>query len=566
MQSSSFLKKFILPPDVARKSKKQPPDPEAAYRESALGTRGDNLSSFNDQTISSWTPIHEINEAFSDDDLSQIRAQSQQIANTTAGSRLLTVRTNTIVSNIKVKAAPRMDLLERITGQPKAVLEECKKRLNELVNLYIDEGVEWDTNSGFDRFLKKIIYCTDVDGDVMLKRVLDTSGSKIFKYRWQLIKAARIKTPDHRIEGQQVDNRYIYAGVETDETGQVLQYHVVKNYLSGMATNEFITLKPSRNPYSIVNNILYTGLSNLRGHRGLPIAHPVIKNILKLDKYTDASIVASINAAIVFATNETDYGHESVIDVMEAMSASNYDSYLESSTDAALSRGAYNAFKQSSANNLASFQSSGVNSIVIPESPYSKFKIQSPEHPHQGYSDFIETNYKPIAAAYGVPYEEYTLYYNKSYSASRMSKLSLYDGMGYPNRRTLSRVVVVPICNNATIEAVVNGMLDLPGFVENPLARMAWLNWDVIGDSMPIIDEGKHIAALIMAINGKITSIQRVANDYHSGIDWKENILPQLDEEQRLLFESELSRLEQFGGKNSDAVLDKLLEKMLSDE
>ncbi|MEG3641260.1 phage portal protein [Magnetococcus sp. PR-3] len=130
----------------------------------------------------------------------------------------------------------------------------------------------------------------------------------------------------------------------------------------------------------------------------------------------------------------------------------------------------------------------------------------NPARPNSQFDPFVTAFQKQIAASLNLPVEELTLYYSSSYSAARAAMLQAWR-MYIVERKKLEMYYANPLRTLVIQEAAARGLVDLPGFFSNPLARHAWLRCKWVGPARGAIDEEKEARAAEKRMNMGLTTL-----------------------------------------------------------
>jgi len=87
----------------------------------------------------------------------------------------------------------------------------------------------------------------------------------------------------------------------------------------------------------------------------------------------------------------------------------------------------------------------------------------------------------------------------------------------------MSRSFCQPIFEQVIEEAVLKGYINLPGFIDNPVKKKAYLGAEWYGNSQGQIDPVKEVNASILKIKHGLSTTEREAMELN-GSDWNENL------------------------------------------
>ena len=162
----------------------------------------------------------------------------------------------------------------------------------------------------------------------------------------------------------------------------------------------------------------------------------------------------------------------------------------------------------------------------------------SPTHPTSQYEAFVSSKTKEIGAATGMPVEMLEMNFKTSFSASRAA-MNMFNA----NKKVLADWFTYdfnkPVYEEFLTYLAAKGILNMPGFFSDPLAKQAYcsVKWAGPGDLQ--IDPVKEARGYADAISLGAMTYSDAANKY--GSDFRQNIAA-LKEEQLLLDYTNLDR------------------------
>ncbi len=314
----------------------------------------------------------------------------------------------------------------------------------------------------------------------------------LFATKVQLIEADRVSNPNDL-----PDTSRIAGGVEVDDMGRVVKYHVRKthpgDHLGSQAWGEWVPV-PARDANGRRVSRLLMRHERPGQRRGVPILAPVIKALRQLERFTDAELMAAVVSAFftVFITSEAGGVEESPLTALDG----DIDDEGNSTTGETIERGDV-ALGSGMVNDLA---------------PGEDVKFANPMRPNAQFDPFVTAILRQIGMALETPYEVLIQHFSSSYSASRGALLEAW------RKYRTSRSWLVEDMNQECYEDVIDecvarGFLEAPGYFENPLIRQAYLGTVWTGDAMPELDPLKEAAARKMRIDTGISTIDRESRE-----------------------------------------------------
>ena len=130
-------------------------------------------------------------------------------------------------------------------------------------------------------------------------------------------------------------------------------------------------------------------------------------------------------------------------------------------------------------------------------------KSLNPQRPNVNYQPFVESIFAEAAAACGVSFEVVLRKFGTSYNAVRAAILE--------SRKTYERMrhdfvsdFCQPVYEKWLTDAVISGLVEAPGFFENPVKRELWSNCRWIGNAAFLLDPKKETDAIKMQVDEQL--------------------------------------------------------------
>ena len=345
-----------------------------------------------------------------------------------------------------------------------------------------------------------------------------------YSLRVHLIESDRVTNPNTTafsgLTGQvwfnTANGNRVYNGVEIDDNGAILAYHVCNFY-----PNSFIPTMQLRKWTRIPAFTKDTGMQNIihvmyserpEQYRGVPLLAPVIESLKQLTRYIDAELVASVINGFftAFVTSPLPTG-DMLFD--EAQNPEDKVDYREYSYE---------------------IGPGTINRLM----PGEKVDIADPKRPSQNFDAFVSSMAKYIGAAIEVPYELLLKSFNASYSASRASILEAWKSFRM-RRAWFARDFCQPVYELWLSEAVALGRVKAPGFFDDPIIRKAWARAEWNGPSQGQIDPLKEVLASQKKVDMGFSTHERETVELTGG-DWESNMETIIRENAKLKEASEV--------------------------
>lgn len=455
------------------------------------------------KSLQEWNPV-----AGSPDDeflyqSETIRARSRDL---TKNSPLAAGASNTSTTNV---VGTGLRLHSRIDGNYLGLSDEqveVKQREMERIWKWVKDNLDFEGDINMMDLQAMAFRGAFESGDILAVRRRDFRPGNLIPLKVQLVEADRISNPDN-----QMDTDRIKGGVETDPRGVTRAYHVADrhpgDFLSlDLQTKWYRILKTGRNGIPL-SRLLYDKRRPGQ-RRGVPALAPVIEPLKQVTRLSDhelaANVVSSLFTVFVKTENPQSGGLPS------APEGTPTASQPSRTGDIFLNPGG-----------------------VIDLRPGEDIVTASPNRPNGAYDPFFRSMVQLIGMGLEIPYEMLMHLYQSSYSASRAA---LLDGWRFfKGRRTwLAQNFLQMVYEWVMIDAVVEGLIDLPGFLVDEQARLAWLGSSWVGDAPGAINEKDAAEAAVVRVEaGFSTRAEETAA--MTGRDWDSEVQPQREAEKRQL-------------------------------
>lgn len=344
-----------------------------------------------------------------------------------------------------------------------------------------------------------------VSGDVFALLPMFESKGTPYQTHVRLLEADRIATPDSSGNSESKETEdgkgRIIDGVEIDEIGRVVAYHIANRH--PLSANQFKSLEFKRiSAYgqdTDMPNILHVyAPERPEQMRGLPATAPIIEQAKQLDRYVGSELAANVIASMFTLFITEDKGGSGVGNELE-----NAVTDEESVTDD---------------NTKLQLKAGSIYQLPAGQKPVAV----NPMRPNSAFKDFVDSMCTQVGAAIEMPKEVLLKAFTRSYSASRAALLEYWRKIPMA-RQNFVYDFCQPIYGAVITEAIALGRLDAPGFWDDPMTRKAWLGCRWIGATMGQLDPLKEINAAEKRIKLNISTQEREASEIN-GSDWSENV------------------------------------------
>jgi lambda family phage portal protein len=452
------------------------------------------------KSLKEWHPLASDADTALTYELDTLRARSRDLIR---NAPLATGAVNTAVTNVVGTGLKLNSRLDR------SILNITDERADELEKVIEAEwSLFWDsTESDIEQKLNG-----DDLGELAFRQVLENGdvfvnlrhidrGATPYQLRVQLVEADRLCNPQ-----QGPDTEKLVQGVEKDENGAAVAYHVASGFpVYSVRASQGLdwTRVPALNAGTGLPNAFLLFRTLRPGQtRGIPYLAPVIDSLKQLDRYSDAEITAAVISSFltVFVKTESGTNPFAPAGVPGSMGASSN----AASRELKLGPGAVAEL--------------GMNESI---------ETVNPGRPNAAFDPFVQAILRQIGVALEIPFEILIKHFTASYSAARAALLEAWKFFS-SRRAWLASHFYQEIYAVWFYESVALGRIPAPGFFLNPLIRKAYLGAECIGPARGMINEKEEVTAASLRIDNFLST--HATETALLGGDWEKN-LPQLRKE-----------------------------------
>ncbi len=373
---------------------------------------------------------------------------------------------------------------------------------------------------------------------VLIKREKPTPLNP-YSLRLHLIEADRVSTPaKYRSgvlggatvngvipEGEEGAGHKIYDGVEVDENGRVVAYHICSGYPTEFTGEdlEWARVLAFGENTGLPNVLHIFDAERPDQYRGVPYLSQVIEPLLQLRRYTESELMAALvqsffTAWIVTESNPADFP-------INEVGAGDISSEVGINADGGDGSGMSDDDNE---------YEMGPGTVTHLE-PGEKIEFGNPNIPTAGFETFTKTLVRLIGSALELPYDVISKEFNSSYSASRGALLEAWEGFKM-RRAWFVEDFCQPVYEIWLAEAVARRRILAAGFFDDPLRRLSWSEARWIGPVQGSLDPLKEAKADLLMIDHALKTHEQVTRERGGG-DWEENV-EQLRRENEMLSEA----------------------------
>lgn len=420
------------------------------------------------------------------------RCRDLYMGSAIAAAAIKTMRTNVVGYGLTLKSTLDREVLG-LEEKAAAILE---RKIEREFALWAD-STECDLMR-LDNFkeLQQLSYLNWLlSGDVIATLPRTKRINMPYDLRINLIEADRLCNP-----GNEVINPKITAGVEMNDVGEVVAYHIAKHHpLSFDYVNpEWVRVEAFGKKTGRRNVLHLMSRERIGQVRGVPELAKVIEPIKQLTRYSEAEITAAVVNAIYAIFIEKEQANSDGVPLGEVVADDmQVDAGDEKSIEVA-------------------------PGAIIDLAPGEKANMVTPGRPNSNFGDFVKAVLQQIGAALEIPLEVLLKAFNSNYSASRGALLEFWKFVAM-HRSWLVADFCQPIYEEFLAEAVAKNRISAPGFFSNPIYRKAWCRAVWYGPTNGQLNPIQEVTAAIKKVENGFASRSQMAQEL-SGTNYFDNV------------------------------------------
>lgn len=441
------------------------------------------------------------------------RARMLYMASPIAASAIKTNRANVVGSGLRLKS--RID--REILGMSAEQADAWQKKTEREFQLWASNKKACDATgvNNFYSLQQLVLVSWLLSGDCIgLVKQYDTDRMHPYSLRIHLIEADRVATPvdgngmpSIMTTGKDKDTgNTIYDGVEVDENGAIVAYHIRSTYpfeLGSPEPTEWTRVLAYQEHTGLPNVLHVMDTERPEQYRGVSYLAQAIEPILQTRRYTEAEITAAIVGSFFSAFVHTE-------------APTDESPFNETGGPVISDPNEYNM---------------GPGEINIMK-PGEKVDFSDPKHPSGGFDQFMNAMFAQIGASLELPRDLLLKVFDKSYSAARAAFMEAWKG--FRNRREWMTDDFCRPCYEIWMsEAVARGRIYAPGFFVDPVIRNAYLGSEWVGPSQGQLDPVKEITAEILACEQGFSTREQSTIKLNGGT-WDRNVEQMEKENEKL--------------------------------
>lgn len=419
-----------------------------------------------------------------------------------ATGALKTCRTNVVGSGLRLKSQIDYEVL----GIKEEEARSLESKIEREFALWADSpACDLERLDNFYELQQLAFLNWLMSGDVIATLPITKRVNMPYDLRICLIEADRLSNPNTSTDP------HIIGGVETNDDGEVIAYHISSHHpLSCDMTESGWTRVQAWGEKTGRRNVIHImNRERIGQRRGVPFLAPVIEALKQLGRYTDAELVAAVVSGMFTVFIEKD--SVSSDSVLSGIIPEEEQVDAEDDTSIELAPGA-----------------------IVDLNKGEKAHDMNPGRPNTAFDGFVVSICRQIGAALEIPYELLVKHFTASYSASRGALLEAWK-MFRMYRTWLANDFCQPIYEEWFAEAVAKGRIPAPGFFADPIRRKAFLGAEWNGPAQGLLNPVQEVDAAEKRVQNGFSTRDREAMEMN-GSDFYRNAA-QLKREEKLLQE-----------------------------
>ena len=408
-----------------------------------------------------------------------------------ATGALKTCRTNVVGSGLRLKSQIDYEFLGMSEEEARALESKIEREFA----LWADSpACDLERLDNFYELQQLAFLNWLMSGDVIATLPVTKRVNMPYDLRICLIEADRLSNPDG-----DTSDPHIVGGVETNDAGEVVAYHISKHHpLSYDMTETGWTRVEAWGEKTGRRNVIHImNRERIGQRRGVPFLAPVIEALKQLGRYTEAELVAAVVSGLfaIFIEKESASSDGSFGEVVSPENQVDADD--ENSIELA-------------------------PGLIMDLNEGEKAHDVNPGRPNTAFDGFVVAICRQIGAALEIPYELLVKNFNASYSASRGALLEAWK-MFKMYRTWLANDFCQPIYEEWFAEAVAKGRIPAPGFFSDPIRRKAFTGAEWNGPAQGLLNPVQEVTAAEKRVQNGFSTRGREAMEMN-GSDYDRNI------------------------------------------
>jgi lambda family phage portal protein len=427
------------------------------------------------------------------------------MGSTIAAAAILTLRSNTIGNGLLAMPSIDGEVLGLSTDETAAMNLFCSKEFDVFANT---PNCDWNRRSTFYQLQDLVFTNQAISGDILSLLPMKKRPGDIYETKIRLIEADRVCSPPVSLDERTSEgNLKTFGGVELTDDGEVSAYWISDRHpgdfgYSVLSRNAKFTRVPAfgektNRPVSL----LVGEMERPEQRRGVPLFAKCLTEIKQMQRYIESTtvqnVIKSYFTSFISSAMPSDQMFDNLVD-----DEVRDDLIFRPKYGVKLGPGIINWLRPGDA-------------ITFPVNA----------GPESQFEPYVVAMCKFIGSCLGIPYEVLLKVFASSYSASRASLLEFWRRI-----RVLRQFIIDQFCQPVyeawMMEAVSLGIVNAPGFFDNPRIYQAWTGCGWSGSSPGSIDPLKEIMAADRRVKLGVSTLERESLEIN-GSDWRANTIQQ---------------------------------------
>ena len=421
-------------------------------------------------------------------DLPRLRERSRDLVRNTplATGAINTTVTNVVGTGLKLQSRLDRNILNLTEDQA----DDWESKTEREFRLWA-ESQECDAarTQNFSAIQELVFRQALENGDIFINLPHFERADFPYTLKLQLIEADRVCN-----EGFKQNSPTLSGGVEKDEYGAPINYHILKQHPGNTyaKAREWVTV-PAFGERTGLRNIIHLYRIIRPGQtRGVPYLAPVIESLKQIDKYTESELMATVVSSMLTVFIKSETGE------LDFDTSNTADETLSKSSDKDMKLG---------------------SGAIIGLAPNESVDLVNPLRPNTGFDEFVTSILRQIGVALELPFEILIKHFTASYSAARAALLEAWKFFN-SRRQWLAQNFCQIVYEIWLYEAVATGRISAPGYFNDPIIRKAYSGSEWVGPAKGMIDELKEVKAAQERIKEGISTLSEVTAEMTGG-DWE---------------------------------------------
>lgn len=455
-------------------------------------------------SLKSWLPHAGSADTDSIGDLIGLRSRSRDLIRNDGIARGArnTTKVNVVGTGLHLRSEVNRDIL----GLSDDAAEAWEDKVEDLFDMWASSKFSDVTRTqNFYELQALALTSAFESGDVFALRRYKESPDAFLALCLQMVEADRVSTPIDKTVFANIDTNQgeppvidVRDGVQVDRDMNPMGYwlrrrHPGEDLLNANLSSQVFDFVPANGGSGQALVLHLFDRDRIGLSRGIPALAAVIEDLKQLSRYSEAELMAAVVSAFFTVFIKNDQGAPNDI----------------------IGEGMPNGMP------LPPGQVALGSGSVVELGTGESIETANPNRPNANFEKFFLAMLRKVGISLGIPYEVLISHFTASYSASRAALETAWQF--FTERRTwLSRNFCQPVYQWFLYECVARGLVDAPGFLDDPIKRAAWSGSCWVGPAQIVLDPVKEAEGADAWINMGAKTLDEVTLGL-TGKDWRAN-------------------------------------------